>query len=256
MTEIAAKEQSTCQGRVALVTGASGGIGQAIALALARAGAHVSIGYYRQHERAQALSRRIEALGVHALPLQADLTKAADAASLVERTEAALGRVDILVNNAGTALAKLLIDTTLDEWEAMMAIHLRGAFACTKAALPGMIRRRYGRIINISSMWGQVGAANEVAYSTAKAGLIGFTKALAQEVGLCGITVNAVAPGAIETDMLADYSPEEQADLVARTPVGRLGTPADVARVVRWLAEDDSDFMTGQIIAPNGGIIV
>lgn len=256
MTEVASHERSSCQGRVALVTGASGGIGQAIALALARAGAHVSIGYYRHHERAQALCRRIEGLGVQALPLKADLTHADDAAGLVERTEAALGRVDILVNNAGIALAKLLIDTTLDEWEAMMAIHLRGTFACTKAALPGMIRRRFGRIINISSMWGQVGAANEVAYSTAKAGLIGFTKALAQEVGMCGITVNAVAPGVIETDMLADYGPEDRADLVDRTPVGRLGTPDDVARIVRWLAEDASDFITGQIIAPNGGIVV
>lgn len=255
MTAITSHE-STCQGRVALVTGASGGIGQAIALALARAGAHVSIGYFRRRERAEELCHRIEALGVQALPLQADLTKAEDAAGLVERTEAAFGRVDILVNNAGIALAKLLIDTTLEEWEAMMAVHLRGTFACTKAALPGMIRRRFGRIINISSMWGQVGAANEVAYSTAKAGLIGFTKALAQEVGMCGITVNAVAPGVIDTEMLADYSPEERADLVERTPVGRLGTPDDVARIVRWLAEDGSDFVTGQIIAPNGGIVV
>lgn len=252
----AASEGATCQGRVALVTGASGGIGQAIALALARAGAHVALGYFRHGERAEALCSQVEAMGVHALPLKADITNADEAASLVEQTEAALGRVDILVNNAGTALAKLLLDTTPADWDAMMAVHLRGTFACTRAALPGMIRRRHGRIINISSMWGQVGAANEVAYSTAKAGLIGFTKALAQEMSLCGITVNAVAPGAIDTEMLAEYTPDEQADLVDRIPIGRLGTPADVARAVRWLAEDGSSFMTGQIIAPNGGIVV
>src|SRR5690606_26418860 len=152
------------------------------------------------------------------------------------------GRIDILVNNAGVAMYRLLLDTTVEEWDAVMAVHLRGAFNCTKAVLPHMIRAGRGRIINLSSVWGQLGAANEVAYSTAKAGLIGFTRALAREVGRAGITVNAVAPGAIETDMLAGLSPEERAELAEAIPLNRLGTPEEVASVVVFLASPQAAY--------------
>lgn len=244
-----------CANRIALVTGASGGIGGAISLALARGGAKVALVYHRHEERAQAVLDAIVAAGGSARMFHANLTDPEQASRLVAQVERAYGRLDIVVNNAGTALEKLLIDTTPGEWDEIMAVHLRAAFICSKEALSGMIQRRYGRIINISSMWGQVGAAHEVAYSTAKAGLIGFTKALAKEVGSAGITVNAVAPGVIQTDMLSEYDPDELRDLMDDTPVGRLGHPDDVARVVRFLAADATDFITGQVVAPNGGFV-
>lgn len=242
--------------RVALVTGASGGIGQAVAFALHEMGARVAVACFRRRDRAEEVADAIRRAGGDAAVFVADLRQPAEALSLVDQVERRFGRLDVLVNNAGTALEKLLIDTTAEEWDELMALHVRAAFLCTKAALPGMIRRRFGRIINVTSMWGQVGAANEVAYSTAKAALIGFTKALAKEVGSAGITVNAVAPGVIRTEMLAGYPPEALEELVERTPAGRLGEPGDVARVVRFLAADEADFITGQIVAPNGGFVV
>lgn len=246
------------QGRVAWVTGASGGIGRATALALARAGADVVLGYHRNETGVAETQHLIEeAVGnVRVLAVRGDVGQPEDVERQVEAIEREFGRVDILVHNAGIALAKLLIDMTVDEWDTMMAVHLRGAFMCSRAVLPGMLRRRFGRIINVTSMWGQVGTANEVAYSAAKAGLIGFTKALAQEVGRGGVTVNAVAPGVIDTPMIDDYGPEDRAALVDRTPVARIGTPYDVARAVVWLADDEAEFVTGQVVAPNGGIVV
>lgn len=245
-----------CDGRIALVTGASGGIGAETAVALHRAGARVAVAYHRHRDRATAVQQAIASENGEARVFQADLSDVDAAQRLVEQVEEVYGRVDILVNNAGLALERLLIDTTVSEWDELMAVHLRAAFVCVKTALPGMIRRRFGRIINVSSMWGQVGAATEVAYSTAKAGLIGFTKALAKEVGSAGITVNAVAPGAIHTEMLSGYSDETLGDLKESTPVMRLGTPEDVAWAVCFLASDRSGFITGQVLAPNGGFIV
>lgn len=248
--------QKELQGQAALVTGASRGIGRAAALALARAGAAVAVGYRSSQAEAEAVVRAVQEDGGTALSLAADVTDAAACREAVARTTGTFGRLDILVNNAGTSLEKLFLDTTLAEWEEQMAVHLRSTYACTHAALPGMIERRFGRIINISSIWGMVGASGEVAYSAAKAGQIGFTKALAQEVGGLGITVNAVAPGAIETDMNAGLTGPDLERWLARTPAGRLGTADEVADIILFLAGPRSGFVTGQVWSPNGGVVV
>ncbi|OUM93301.1 MAG: 3-ketoacyl-ACP reductase [Firmicutes bacterium ZCTH02-B6] len=241
-------------GQAAIVTGAARGIGRAIALALAREGAAVVVNYRAQAQAAEEVARLIRDMGSDAVAVQADVTDPEAARALVAATIARWGRADILVNNAGVAMYRLLLDTTVEEWDEVMAVHLRGAFNCTKAVLPHMIRAGRGRIINISSVWGQLGAANEVAYSTAKAGLIGFTRALAREVGRAGITVNAVAPGAIDTDMLSGLSAEERSELAESIPLNRLGTPEEVAAAVVFLASPQAAYLTGQVISPNGGM--
>lgn len=241
-------------GRVAVVTGAARGIGRAIALALGRQGARVVVNYRERAAAADEVVRLAHAMGADAVAVQGDVSDPEAARAVIAAATERWGKVDILVNNAGVALYRLLLDTTVEEWDRMMAVHLRGAFNCTKAALPSMIRHGYGRIINIASVWGVVGAANEVAYSAAKAGLIGFTKALAKEVGRGGITVNAVAPGVIETDMLNGLTTEEKAALADATPVGRLGTPEDVAGIVAYLASPAGGFVTGQVIGADGGM--
>lgn len=243
-------------GQVALVTGASRGIGRAVASALAADGAAVVAGYREQADPAAALVAEIAAAGGQAMAFQADVADAAACEAMVVAAVGRFGRLDILVNNAGAGLEKLLMDTDVDEWDRLMAVHLRGMYACTRAALPAMIGQAYGRIINISSIWGITGAAGEVAYSAAKAGQIGFTKALAQEVGSAGITVNAVAPGAIATEMNADLNGAALADWLEHSPVRRLGTADEVARVVRFLAGPGAGFITGQVWSPNGGVVV
>lgn len=240
-------------GQVALVTGASRGIGRAIALHLAAQGANVVINY---RERADAAAEVVNLIPEQAIALKADVADPGACRSLVQAAVDRFGRLDILVHNAGHALEKLLMDTEQEEWDRMLAVHLTGMYALTRAALPHMIARQYGRIINISSIWGITGASYEVAYSTAKAGQIGFTKALAQEAGPWGITVNAVAPGWIETDMNADLTGEALSLWLQKTPVGRLGTPAEIAEVVGFLAGPRAGFITGQIISPNGGVVV
>lgn len=244
------------KGQVGLVTGGSRGIGRACALALAEAGAAVAVAYRERADLAEQVVAQIQAAGGRAAALQGDVADPRACGALAEATVARFGRIDILVNNAGTALEKLLADTTDAEWDELMAIHLRGMFACSRAALRHMAAQRHGRIINISSIWGIAGAAGEVAYSTAKAGQIGFTKALAQEVGPWGITVNAVAPGAIETDMTAaELEGEYLQAWLERTPVGRLGKPGEIGAVVRFLAGPQAGFITGQVWSPNGGVI-
>jgi 3-oxoacyl-[acyl-carrier protein] reductase len=244
------------QGQAALVTGASRGIGRAVARALAEGGAAVMIGYRERQDLALEVAQAIRAGGGEAEAVQLDVADPAACEAAVAATVRRFGRIDILVNNAGTALEKLLLDTTLDEWNRLVAIHLTGVFAATRAALPHMIARRYGRVITISSIWGITGAAGEVAYSAVKAGQNGFTRALAQEVGSLGITVNAVAPGAIATEMNAGLTGEALAEWLAQTPVGRLGTPEEVAALVRFLAGPNGAFITGQVISPNGGVVV
>lgn len=244
------------KGQAALVTGGSRGIGRACALALAEAGAGVMVGYRERQELALDLVRSIREAGGEAEAIQVDVADLAACEAAVAETVRRFGRIDILINNAGTALERLLLDTTPAEWNALLAVHLTGVYACTRAALPHMIGRRHGRVITISSIWGITGAAGEVAYSAVKAGQNGFTRALAQEVGSLGITVNAVAPGAIETDMNLGLTGEDLQAWLDRTPVGRLGTPEEVAAVVRFLAGPSAGFLTGQIISPNGGIVV
>lgn len=244
------------KGQVALVTGASRGIGRAVARLLARDGAAVVVNYRQQAEAAASLVAEIEAGGGTALAWQADVANAGACVRMVEGVVARFGRLDILVNNAGTALEKLLLDTELPEWERLLAVHLTGMYACTRAALPHMISRRYGRVITISSIWGVSGGAGEVAYSTVKAGQNGFTRALAREVGSAGITVNAVAPGAIDTDMNRDLTGDALQAWLDQTPVGRMGTTDEVAAVVRFLALPATGFVTGQVWSPNGGVVV
>ena len=241
---------------VALVTGASGGIGRAIALQLARDGYAVAVHCYRNEAKAQAVCDEIRALGVDAGVYVCDITDAAAVSAMAEDINRTLGRISVLVNNAGIAQQKLFTDLTVEEWRYMMAVHVDGAFYACRAVLPDMIRRHDGTIVNISSMWGQTGGSCEVHYSTAKAALIGLTKALAKEVGPAGIRVNCVAPGVIQTEMLAAFTAEDLDALTDETPLCRLGTPEDVANAVSFLVSDGAAFITGQVLAPNGGFVI
>ena len=243
-------------GQTALVTGASRGIGAAIALALAKAGARVAINYVHEKEKAENIAKQCQSLGARTVVLQADIANTDDVNRMVAQCKAELGPISILVNNAGKAQSTLFLDTSIDLWDQLMNINLKGTYLCTKAALPAMVEAQYGRIINISSVWGIAGGSCEVAYSAAKGGVNALTKALAKELGKTGITVNAVAPGAIATDMLRDLDEDDLKKLSEDTPVGRLGTPQDIATAVLFLASPDSSFMTGQIISPNGGFVV
>ena len=240
-----------------LITGASGGIGSAAARAFARAGWNIALHYHHSKEAALALKEELHAeYGITAAALQADLCSAEQTAAMVEEAQAELGFLSALVNNAGVAQQKLFTDITDGDWDTMIGIHLGGTFRCCRAVLPEMIRRRHGTILNISSMWGQIGGSCEVHYSAAKAGVIGLTKALAKEVGLSGVTVNCVAPGVIRTAMLDGFTEEDLASLAEETPVGRLGTPEDVADLLVFLAGDSARFITGQVIGVNGGFVV
>lgn len=241
---------------VALVTGASGGIGRSIALQLARDGYAVAVHCYRNEAKAQAVCDEIRALGVDAGVYVCDITDAAAVSAMAEDINRTLGRISVLVNNAGIAQQKLFTDLTAEEWRYMMAVHVDGAFYACRSVLPDMIRRHGGTIVNISSMWGQTGGSCEVHYSTAKAALIGLTKALAKEVGPAGIRVNCVAPGVIQTEMLAAFAAEDLDALTDETPLCRLGTPEDVANAVSFLVSDGAAFITGQVLAPNGGFVI
>jgi 3-oxoacyl-[acyl-carrier protein] reductase len=242
-------------GQVAIVTGSSRGIGRAIAIELARLGACVAINYLNSKEAALEVVSLCESHGGQSMAIQADVAKQTDVERLVETVALYIGKPDILVNNAGIAGHNLLIDTSEDEWDRLIAANLKAPFLCTKAVLPSMIAKRYGRIINISSIWGIAGGSGEVAYSASKGGIIAFTKALSKEMGPSGITVNAVAPGVIDTDMLATIEQADRDLLTQETPVGRLGTPKDIADVAAFLALPASDFITGQVISPNGGFL-
>ena len=239
----------------ALITGGSRGIGAAIAAALARAGYAVAINYNHSAEAAEALAASLRAEGRAALPVQADVSDPAQVAAMFAAVERQLGAVSVLVNNAGIAQQKLFTDLSDADWRRMMGVHLDGAFYCCRAALPAMIRARYGRILNIASMWGQVGGSCEVHYSAAKSGLIGLTKALAKEEGPSGITVNCIAPGVVDTDMMASFSAEDRAALADETPVCRLGNADEVAAAAVFLCSPAAGFITGQVLGVNGGLV-
>lgn len=241
--------------KTALVTGSSRGIGREIARALARDGFAVAIHYRQCQEQAQRLLRELREKTI-AIAFQADIADVSQVSNLVSFVFDQFGHLDVLVNNAAISQQKLLTDVSPSEWDTMMQTNLSGVFYATQSVLPAMIDQKSGSIINVSSMWGQVGASCEVPYSTAKAGIIGFTKALAKEVGPSGIRVNCIAPGVIDTDMNAALDEQALAQLKEETPLGRLGRAEDVAELAAFLASDKASFITGQVLGVNGGLII
>ena len=239
-----------------LITGASHGIGRAMAIAFAEAGYNVLINYCSSEQAAKDLAKQLNRDNLTACIYQADVRKKQEVCDMVQYAIQAFGHLDVLINNAGIAQFRLFTDITEDEWDAMIDTHLKGTFHCAQAALQSMISEKYGKIINISSIWGLTGGSCEVHYSAAKAGIIGLTKALAKEVGPSNIQVNCIAPGVIETEMLADLTDEDMAALKEETPIGRIGQPTDVAKLALYLASDDSSVITGQVISPNGGFVI
>ena len=244
--------------RNVFITGGSRGIGAAAVLAFARAGYNAAFTYNAHPEAAEAVLQQAarSAQGGRFLAIQADAGDSAQVQSAVEQAERELGSLQALVCNAGIAQVKLFTDTTDEDWRRMMAVDLDGAFYACRAVLPGMIHRKYGRILLVSSMWGQTGGSCEVAYSAAKAGLIGLGKALAKEEGPSGITVNVIAPGVIDTDMMASFTAEDRAALAEETPVERLGTAEEIARTMVFLDDEASGYITGQVLGVNGGLVI
>lgn len=241
-----------------LITGGSRGIGAASVLAFAKAGYRVA---FTWHSSADAARRVVETVqqavpGSTVLAIRADAADSAQVRDAVAQTARELGGPQVLVCNAGIAQQKLFTDLTDEDWRRMMSVDLDGVFYACRAALPGMIREKYGRILCVSSMWGQTGGSCEVHYSAAKAGVIGLCRALAKEEGPSGITVNCVAPGVIDTDMMASFTEEDRAALAEETPVGRLGTAKEIARTLVFLASPDAGYITGQVIGQNGGLVI
>lgn len=239
--------------RVALVTGAGRGIGRAIALKLAGAGWDVAVNYRTSAAGAEEIASNIIILGRRAIAVQADVADAQAVRAMVADVEDRLGPVSLLVNNAGLSWIGLFQDTAYDAWRRLFTVNVDGAYHCIQTVLPRMLHEKEGNIINVTSIWGLHGASCEVAYAATKAALVGLTKSLAAELAPSGIRVNAVAPGCIDSDMLRALGQDTVASLAQETPLGRIGTAEDVAKVVRFLAAADSDFITGQILTADGG---
>jgi 3-oxoacyl-[acyl-carrier protein] reductase len=243
-------------GRVSIITGASRGIGRAIAVELGKGGGQVVVNYVGRVDDARETARLVEQAGGRAIVEQADVSLAEDADRLVESALAAFGRLDVVVNNAGITRDTLILRMKDEDWDAVMNTNLKGAFHLIRSAARPMMKQRRGRIINIASVVGIVGNAGQANYVSAKAGLIGLTKTAARELAGRGITVNAVAPGFIETDMTAELQSDVVAKMVEQIPLGHVGKPEDVAKAVDFLASDKAAYITGQVLNVDGGMVM
>ncbi len=243
-------------GRVSIVTGASRGIGRAIAVELGKNGGQVVVNYVGRQDDARETARMVEAVGGRAIVEQADVSIAADADRLVESALAAFGRLDVVVNNAGITRDTLILRMKDEDWDAVLNTNLKGAFNLIRSAARPMMKQRFGRIVNIASVVGIIGNAGQANYVSAKAGLIGLTKSAARELASRNITVNAVAPGFIETDMTAELQGELVAKMKEQIPLGKVGKPEDVAKAVAFLASEDAAYITGQVLNVDGGMVM
>lgn len=241
--------------KVALVTGGARGIGRAICRSLAKDGFKIAVNYNNSEQEALALKNELAEI-TEVEVFKCDVSDSSAVKEMFSRISGQLGNVSVLVNNAGIAEQSLFTDITDDMWARMIGTNLSGAFYCSREALKNMIHEKDGVIINIASMWGEVGASTEVHYSAAKAGLIGLTKALAKEVGLSGVRVNAVSPGVVLTDMMSGFSESDKEALREETPLNILGAPDDIAQAVSFLISDKASFITGQVISVNGGFVI
>ncbi len=241
-----------------LITGGSGGIGSAICVAFAQAGYNVAVHYNKNKEAAQRLAEILcQSYGIGAVSVRADVSDRQAVNDMYDEIDRAFGKIDVLVNNSGIAQQKLFTDITCDDWRKMIGVNLDGVFHCTQEAVKRyMIKNHSGVVLNISSMWGQVGASCEVHYSAAKAGVIGFTKALAKELGLSGIRVNCICPGVVMTDMMKSFDENTINELKEESVLNTLGTPKDIADAAVFLCSDRAKFITGQIVGVNGGFVI
>lgn len=242
--------------KTALITGASRGIGKACAIKLATDGYNIVLNYAQNTTAVQEVANQIKDLGGNVLICQADVANEAQVAQMFAQAQETFGGIDLLINNAGICNSKMFTDFNLTEWNEVFAVNVGGTFNCSKAAIPHMVHQKAGKIINISSIWGQVGASCEVAYSASKGAIDAMTKALAKELAPSNIHVNAVSPGVILTDMNDDLTAEDMSALERATPLGKIGQPEDIAATVAFLASDAANFITGQIISPNGGFVI
>jgi 3-oxoacyl-[acyl-carrier protein] reductase len=242
--------------KIALITGGSRGIGREIALELAKTGVDIAITYVNNLEKAALVIEEIIGYGVKAIAIQGNVSIEEDVTNMIKTIEKELGSVDILVNNAGVTKDNLLIRMKSDEWDEVMDVNLKGTFLCTKAVSRGMMKKRYGKIINITSVVGIMGNAGQGNYSASKAGVIGFTKSMAKELASRGIRVNAVAPGFIETEMTENLNEEIKDTMKNAIPLNSFGSPKDIANIVIFLASENSDYITGQVINVDGGMAI
>ena len=244
------------ENKVALITGASRGIGREVAIEMAKAGADIAINYIGDINLALEVQEQVRALGRKAVIIEADVSNAKAVEELVEKTIAEFSRIDILVNNAGITRDNLLARMKEEDWDAVLNVNLKSMFNCTKSTLKYMMKQRYGKIINISSVVGVMGNAGQANYAAAKAGAIGFTKSIAKEVASRNITVNAVAPGFIDTEMTAKLPEKVKADMIAGIPLNRLGLPLDIANAIIFLSSDNASYITGQTLHIDGGMVM